>query len=153
LKKQRQWRRARELSPMADLEAAGLINAIVPMIHVADVQRSADFYGLLGFEIGNRVPRTGEMEWAWLYSRAAPDWRRGPNLMLTRSERPLDPELERVVFYLYATDLKGLRGSLVERGVNATEISYPEYLPNGEFRVRDPDGYTLMIAQSVADTP
>jgi hypothetical protein len=71
LKKQRQWRRARELSPMADLEAAGLINAIVPMIHVADVQRSADFYGLLGFEIGNRVPRTGEMEWAWLYSRAA----------------------------------------------------------------------------------
>jgi catechol 2,3-dioxygenase-like lactoylglutathione lyase family enzyme len=140
-------------APMANLEAAGPINAIVPMIHVADVQRSADFYRLLGFEIGNRVPPIGEMGWAWLYAPAAPDWRRGPNLMLTRSECALDPGLERVVFYLYATDLKGLRGSLLERGVSATEIDYPEYLPNGEFRVQDPDGYTLMIAQSVADTP
>lgn len=28
-----------------------------------------------------------------------------------------------------------------------------QYLPDGEFMIHDPDGYTLMIAQSAADTP
>jgi hypothetical protein len=42
---------------------------------------------------------------------------------------------------------------LLAKGLNAGEISYPDYLPNGEFRLEDPDGYTLMIAQSAADTP
>ena len=139
--------------PMTDTPSQGPLTGLVPMIHVADVQRAADFYRLLGFEIGNRVPPAGEMRWAWLYSPAAPDWKRGANLMLTRTDCALEPELERVLFYLYATDLKALRDSLVARGVNATEISYPEYLPDGEFRVQDPDGYTLMIAQTAADTP
>jgi hypothetical protein len=49
--------------------------------------------------------------------------------------------------------LQALRRSLLARQIAAGEISYPDYLPNGEFRVRDPDGYTLMIAQSAADTP
>jgi hypothetical protein len=31
------------------------------MIHVADVERSAAFYRLLGFEVGNAVPREGPM--------------------------------------------------------------------------------------------
>ena len=138
---------------MGNVDSAGPISAIVPMIQVADVQRSADFYRLLGFEIGNRVPRTGEMQWAWLYAPAAPDWKRGPNLMLTRSERPLTPGEPKVLFYLYASDLERLRKTLLDRGIAAGEIEYPEYLPNGEFGVEDPDGYTLMIAQSAADTP
>ena len=123
------------------------------MIHVADVQRSADFYRLLGLEIGNRVPPAGEMGWAWLYSPSAPDWKRGANLMVTKSECALHPESEGALFYLYATDLEALRARLLEQGVAASAISYPEYLPEGEFRVEDPDGYTLMIAQSAKDTP
>jgi len=31
------------------------ISGLVPMIHVADVERSAAFYRLLGFEIGNQA--------------------------------------------------------------------------------------------------
>jgi hypothetical protein len=42
---------------------------------------------------------------------------------------------------------------LLAHGINAGEITYPEYLPQGEFRVVDPDGYTLMIAQSGPTTP
>ena len=68
------------------------ITGIVSMIHVSDVERSAAFYRLLGFEIGNRVPKTGPPQWAWLYAPGAPDWRRGPNLMLARTGRPLQPE-------------------------------------------------------------
>lgn len=132
----------------------GPISGLVPMIHVADVERSATFYRLLGFEIGNYVPRDGgPKHWAWLYAPAAADWKRAPNLMLTRSECAIDPEAQEVLFYLYAADLVSLRGTLVANGVPAGEISYPEYLPKGEFRVQDPDGYTLMMAQATDDTP
>ena len=123
------------------------------MIRVAEVERSTEFYRLLGFEIGNHVPRAGPMHWAWLYAPKAADWKRGPNLMLTRSARTIDASAQEVLFYLYAADLKSLRSSLLAKGVNCGEITYPDYLPNGEFRLQDPDGYTLMIAQSAADTP
>jgi catechol 2,3-dioxygenase-like lactoylglutathione lyase family enzyme len=138
---------------MTEAAQQGPITGLVPMIHVTDIGGSVAFYRLLGLEIGNRVPPTGDMEWVWLYSPGAPDWKRGPNLMLTRGDGPLAGELEAVLFYLYVADLGGLRRSLLDRGVQAGEIAYPEYLPNGEFCVKDPDGYTLMVAQSAADTP
>src|SRR5688572_15598978 len=127
------------------------ISGLVAMIHVADVERSAGFYRLLGFDIGNFVPAEEPMHWAWLYAPNAPDWKRGPNLMLTRSARAIDAGAQDVLFYLYAADLAALRDQLLAAGISAGEISFPEYLPNGEFRVQDPDGYTLMIAQSTAD--
>ena len=129
------------------------ITGLVPMIHVLDMERSVEFYRLLGFEIGNYVPREGPMHWAWMYAPKAPDWKRGPNLMLTRSECAIDGEAQEVLFYLYAADLPALRERLLAAGIKAGGISYPDYLPQGEFRVGDPDGYTLMIAQAAADTP
>lgn len=129
------------------------ISGLVPMIHVADVERSAEFYRLLGLAIGNSVPAEPPMQWAWLYAPKAGNWKRGPNLMVTRSARPVDPSAQDVLFYLYAADLASLRSTLLSQGVEAGEIIYPDYLPKGEFRVQDPDGYTLMIAQSAADTP
>jgi len=123
------------------------------MIHVEDVERSATFYRLLGFEVGNFVPPSGPMHWAWLYAPKAADWKRGPNLMVTRSERAIDRDAQEVLFYLYANDLQAVRTLLLANGVAAGEITHPEYLPEGEFRVEDPDGYTLMIAQSAAGTP
>lgn len=137
----------------AATSAAAPIGALVPMIHVEDMVRSIEFYRLLGFEVGNSVPPAGPIHWAWLYSPGAPDWKRGPNLMLTRSPCPIDAQAQEVLFYLYAADLEALRGQLLAKGVSAGEIDYPDYLPQGEFRLIDPDGYTLMIAQAGADTP
>jgi hypothetical protein len=93
------------------------------------------------------------MQWAWLYAPGAPDWKRGPNLMLSRNARPTNPDGPDVLLYLYATDLVALRNQLLAAGIAAGEIEYPDYLPNGEFAAHDPDGYRLMIAQSAADTP
>lgn len=142
---------------MSDAQTAadtGPISGLVPMIHVLDMQRSVAFYRLLGFEIGNYVPREGgPMHWCWLYAPKAPSWKRGPNLMLTQSPCAIDVEAQEVLFYLYATDLPGLRERLLAAGINAGTISYPDYLPEGEFRVGDPDGYTLMIAQAGEGTP
>ncbi len=132
---------------------AAPLRALVPMIHVSDVERSAEFYRLLSFEIGNRVPPDGPMHWAWLYSPKAADWKLGPNLMLTRSCAAVNPDAHDVLFYLYATDLVGLREELLSKGVKVSEITYPDYLPKGECSVVDPDGYCLMLAQAAADTP
>ena len=43
---------------------AAPLTGLVPMIRVADVEQSAAFYRLLGFEIGNKVPREGSPHWA-----------------------------------------------------------------------------------------
>ena len=129
------------------------VTGLVPMVPVRDVERSLEFYNLLGFALGNRAPREGPMNWAWLYAPNAPDWRRGPNLMLSRSECEIDSAATDILFYLYATDLVRLRTELVSAGKNPGPIKYPEYLPKGEFSLHDPDGYCLMIAQSTSDTP
>jgi len=129
------------------------LTGLVPMIRVNDVERSVAFYRLLGFEIGNRVPHTGPAHWAWLYAPKVDNWKHGPNLMVVRGELPIPPDSQSVLFYLYATDLQALRNQLIAEGVKVSEITYPEYLPKGEFRTQDPDGYTLMVAQSGPNTP
>lgn len=104
-------------APVADADTPP-IRALVPMIHVTDIERAAAFYRLLGFEIGNAVPRgDGPKEWVWLYAPAVADWKRGPNLMLTRSSRPIEASAQDVLFYLYAPDLKGLREHLLGAGL------------------------------------
>lgn len=129
------------------------VTGLVPMIHVADPERSVAFYRLLGFEVGNRVPPAGAMQWAWLYQPAAANWKRGANLMIARSSRAIQPEAQDGLFYLYASDLKAVRKRLMDEGVKVSEISHPDYLPEGEFGTADPDGYCLMVAQSGKDTP
>jgi len=134
-------------------ETVAPVSGLVPMLPVQDVERSAAFYELLGFAVGNRQPREGRMHWAWLYALHVPDWRRGPNLMLTRSDRVIELGVSRILFYLYAANLVALREELVRAGQRPGPIQYPEYLPKGELRLLDPDGYCLMIAQSADDTP
>ncbi len=155
---------------MPDIQAAATANDTVPvssvvaMIRVADVLKSAEFYRNLGFQIGNAVPREGPpFHWAWLYQPEAPNWKTGANLMLSKgwvtADAPADEAAEAnikaktILFYLYAPDLRSLHEMLIRKGIQAGEITFPEYLPEGEFRVQDPDGYVLMIAQSGRDTP
>ncbi len=132
------------------------VGSIVAMIRVSDVMNSAKFYRHLGFEIGNAVPREHPpYNWAWLYQPLSPNWKTGANLMLVSGdvEGTTDSEGKTVLFYLYVRDMKLLREELLGKGIGASDVTYPPYLPEGEFRVVDPDGYTLMIAQSGEDTP
>jgi hypothetical protein len=73
--------------------------------------------------------------------------------MVTRTGRPLNADAQDVLFYLYASDLVALRDDLIAKAIKVSEISYPEYLPKGEFRINDPDGYCVMVAQAGPDTP
>src|SRR4051812_31521830 len=92
------------------------ITGLVPMLPVLDVERSVAFYKLLGYNVGNRVPKDGPMGWAWLYAPNVPDWRRGSNLMLSCSESAVHPSRAGILFYLYATNLVSLREELLAAG-------------------------------------
>jgi hypothetical protein len=37
--------------------------------------------------------------------------------------------------------------------VSGWEIFRPDYTPEGEFRVQDPDGYAIRVARTGAETP
>jgi catechol 2,3-dioxygenase-like lactoylglutathione lyase family enzyme len=114
---------------------------LVPMAHVADVRKSAEFYQLLGFEVKNTVENDGRLQWAWLKSG-------GADLMLARSARPMNPDAQDVLFYMYAPDVAGYRAELEAKGVKVGPMSYPFWSPRGEFRIDDPDGYALFVAHA-----
>lgn len=117
------------------------------MAHVADVQRSIDFYALLGMEVVNTfTPPSGQLAWAHIKSAEA-------DLMLSRADAPIDTSQQGVLFYLYVDDLKSLREHLLSKSVAASEISFPFYMPEGEIRVADPDGYVLLIGQADSSQP
>jgi hypothetical protein len=67
--------------------------------------------------------------------------------MLARAGEPVDPNVQAVLFYLFARDLFALRERLIAAGVKAGEIVDGRPGPAVEMRVVDPDGYVLMIAQ------
>ena len=121
--------------------------SLVAFAHVADVERSIRFYADLGFEVGNRVqsddvqPGGGSVTvWAWLHSDKA-------NLMVGLAEDPVDPAKQAVLFYLYYDDIRATRDTLVDLGHDPGAICHPFYMPGGECRLVDPDGYVLMLAQ------
>jgi catechol 2,3-dioxygenase-like lactoylglutathione lyase family enzyme len=119
------------------------VEALVPLAHVRDVERSIAFYTRLGFEVGNtHVPEGARAPvWAWL--------RRGrAQLMLGQAGEPVEPERQAVLFYLYCADVEGFRAALLQAGLEAGEIKHPFWAPRGEFRLEDPDGYVLMITHT-----
>ncbi len=121
------------------------VSALVPFVHVADVERSVAFYRHLGFAPVDTYAPGGELVWASLQVGRA-------HLILARAGAPIDHREQAVLFYLYAHDLAGLRDRLVARGLAPGEIVDGSPGPRREMRVADPDGYVLMIAQIDAET-
>jgi hypothetical protein len=70
------------------------------------------------------------------------------DLMFARASDPVIASQQAVLFYLYSPELIALRAHLLGNGVKVSPISYPDYMPKGEIRVEDPDGYVLLIGQA-----
>jgi|SRR5580698_2183795 hypothetical protein len=118
------------------------VTGLIPMVHVADPQRSVDFYHQLGMELRDSLrDATGQLQWVHVACEPA-------ELMFTRASEPVIAGQQGVLFYLYSPSLIALREHLLSRGVKVSPITYPEYMPKGELRVDDPDGYCLLIGQS-----
>jgi len=127
---------------MAEAAAKACANGLIAMAHAGVVERSVEFYRLLGMEVrGSLRNHLGRLRWVHLQCGDA-------HLMLALASGPIPAGEQAVLFYLYSPDLKGLREHLIASGVKVFAITYPEYMPKGEFRTEDPDGYVLLIGQS-----
>lgn len=121
---------------------AKALAGLTPMAHVADVARCIAWYEKLGFVAENTLSLEGRpMQWAYLRNG-------GAELMLVRSDRPMNPAAQDVLFYLYANGVAAYRESLIEQGLRPSELSYPPYAKHGEFRIDDPDGYCLLVGDT-----
>jgi hypothetical protein len=68
--------------------------------------------------------------------------------MFARASAPVIPSQQAVLFDLYSPDLVALREHLLVSNIKVSPITYPDYMPKGEIRVEDPDGYCMLIGQS-----
>ena len=117
------------------------IDALIPHAHVADVGRSIDFYRLLGLEIERTHEVDGRLVWAFL-ARAD-----GARVMLALADGPVDASQQAVLFYCWTQDVAALRDDLLRAGADPGPIRRPFYMPAGELRLVDPDGYVLLVGQ------
>ena len=58
----------------------------------------------------------------------------------------MDPAAQGILLYMYAPDLMALCAELQRSEVAVPPIGYPEYMPGGEMRLVDPDGYSVSVA-------
>jgi catechol 2,3-dioxygenase-like lactoylglutathione lyase family enzyme len=123
------------------------IHGLTPYAHVGDVQRSVDFYRRLGLEVRNSHEEEELLVWAFVTSAAADPNDAGARLMLALADSPVDASQQGVLFYCWAPDVRALHAELQDEGVAVGEIECPFYMPAGEFRVVDPDGYVLLVGQ------
>lgn len=117
-----------------------VIDDLVPYAHVADIERSISFYQRLGFDISRDFWRSGLRVWAMLECRQA-------RLMVAVADSPIDPDQQAILFYVYSGSVRQLRDSLAEHSIALSPISHPDHMPNGEFRIVDPDGYVILVGQ------
>jgi catechol 2,3-dioxygenase-like lactoylglutathione lyase family enzyme len=110
-----------------------------PMLHAMDIERSLAFYELLGF-VTVDTDRGKPLGWARTHCE-------GGALMFLRAEHAVDSAVQGVMLYMYSPDLRALRAQLQSSGVAVAPISYPGYMPSGEIQLRDPDGYSVIVAQ------
>ena len=120
------------------------VRSLVPFLHVREVAASIEFYGKLGFEVGNTFTPDGAGAPAWAWLRSGDD----AHLMVARATAPVIAEEQAVMFYLYVDDVDAKHAELREAGVGPWDITYAFYAPRGEFRVVDPDGYSLFITHT-----
>ena len=117
--------------------------AITGLVHVQSVSASIEFYEKIGFSVRNTVvpPANAEPVWAWLDSGVA-------SLMIAKASEPVIAEQQAVLFYLYVDVVADKHAELAAAGIAVSEIAYPSFNERGEFRITDPDGYTLMITHT-----
>lgn len=118
------------------------VRSMVPLAYVADMAASIHFYEKLGFAVTNRVPPAGAEvpNWVWLSAGKA-------SLMLARAGAPVEAERQAILFYMYSEDVAATHARLGECGLAPEPIATPFYNPGGEFRLSDPDGYVIYVAQ------
>ena len=123
------------------------IDALTAYAHVVDVGRSVEFYRLLGLEVESSYESEGKLIWALVARGSDAPGDARARLMLALASGPIDAAVQAVLFYCWAPDVQRLHDELAAAGVEVGEVTRPFYMPAGEFRAQDPDGYVLLVGQ------
>lgn len=129
------------------------IKRVIPMLNVANLQRSLDFYRqVVGFE-PDVAPDIIE-QWKWASIQAG-----GAQLMVCEAGGPPQPEPGSdsdpthprwpTIFYFYAENVEALYQHVKGLGYEVTPLEIKDYQMK-EFSLRDPDGHLLSFGQEVA---
>jgi uncharacterized glyoxalase superfamily protein PhnB len=116
---------------------------IVPMIHVPDVNATAQWYASIGFEISNinREGDDGEIDWALL--------RRGQSeIMLNVGGHPSSSSRREFDLYTYVDDVDSLRREL-DGKTEIIEDLHDTFYGMREFIIRDCNGFWITFAQQM----
>ena len=118
------------------------IHRLAPFAHVADVGRSIAFYAQLGFE-PVFIAKGDDDKPYWAHVKSGTG-----SLLLGLADAPISRTEQGIMLYMYCEDVAGLRTRLLAAGSKPSEVRHPPYMQEGEIRVEDPDGYTLLIGQA-----
>jgi catechol 2,3-dioxygenase-like lactoylglutathione lyase family enzyme len=111
--------------------------------YVQDIARTADFYQMLGFRMGERTETTCKvyMNWFWMQFTAIS----AEDKPEFQKEAQAEPKGGGLYINLAVDGIDDLYADLLARGVQPS--SEPRDWPSGsrEFVLRDPDGYKLVF--------
>jgi DNA-binding MarR family transcriptional regulator len=116
---------------------------LIPSVHVADVERSLEFYARLGFVEDGRWEDEGLLVWASMHARTV----RAARIMFSLAEAPVEPRAQGIHFYCWTADIVALRQRLIGDGLAPGPIEHPEHMEDGEFHLDDPDAYHVIVGQ------
>jgi hypothetical protein len=121
------------------------VESVVPVLYVADVERSRDFYGVFGF-VEQRSGGQAGSRWCYLQCR--------DHTMLLAAVQPLLITVELpLLLYLYVEDLEAATAALVAAGYPVELTGYPDHAPGGEARTKDCDGNVVLVGQRTSVAP
>ncbi len=116
---------------------------IVPMIHVPDVNATAQWYASIGFEIRNinRECDDGEIDWALLCLGQS-------EIMLNIGGRPSSSSRRDFDLYTYVDDVDGLRREL-DGKAEIIEDPHDTFYGMREFIIRDCNRFWITFGQPI----
>ena len=143
-------------SPAAPASYA--VSNLVTYAHVVDVDASLAFYALLGFAPQNMM-REPDGRAFWARARSGTG-----EIMFARASGPIAAGQQAVLFYMYSADVAALRRHLLAGGLrdagpytgsagpgdgprSVFAVGHTHYMPAGELRIADPDGYIILVGQ------
>ena len=122
---------------------------LVPLLNVADVGASIEFYEELGFEVKEKIEADGALIWADLAHAGGGTLMLNAKDIIAPKDRAARPHYSDTVFYLTYPSAPEMHGRLSSRGMDVTDV---EKQPYGieEFYIRDPDGYEIAIGSPLS---